>query len=186
MTQAFIIKDTKKYGSGCFARKSLKRHELIHTMHGKTISLSQMVALVTHGKERIDDPLQVGRRTYVDLDTTSRSFNHSCEPNAGIRDRNSLVAIRDIQPGEEITYDYSLTIAPTSWSMRCKCGARICRKMLGDIRSVPKARVRWYMEHGAIQRYMRQLLPSILAGTYCIPAYEVNALSILGEKKQNV
>jgi uncharacterized protein len=186
MKSMFVIKDTRKYGSGCYATCDIKRHETIHVMNGTTVTLLQMVALVTEGRERIDDPLQVGRKTYIDLDRTSRSFNHSCDPNAGISHRSTLVAVRDIRSGEEITFDYSLTISPTEWSMKCRCGTPTCRKVLGDVATIPKRRLQWYMKHGAVQRYMRNIVPSILAKRYVVPSYERRALLLLGHLKQNV
>lgn len=186
LKRKFKVRDTGTYGKGCYATEHIRERELIHTMNGRTVSLSEMVRNVNNGKEYIDDPLQVGRRTYIDLDETSRSFNHSCLPNAGIRGRNSLISIRTIQPGEEITYDYSLTIAPTAWKMKCRCGSTICRKTLGDITSIPRARLSWYERNGALQDYIRKIIPDIKSGSYSIPAYEQRALTALGANKFHV
>jgi len=64
--------------------------------------------------------------------------------------------------------------------MPCACGSRKCRKILGDIRSIPKAQLGLYKKTGALQRYMKTLLTEIEAGTYQIPAYEYEALETLG------
>ena len=55
--------------------------------------------------------LQIGVNRYLDLDEPGRLVNHSCDPNAAIREELLLVAIRDIQIGEEIRFDYSTTIS---------------------------------------------------------------------------
>ena len=42
----------------------------------------------------------------------ARFINHSCEPNCESVTRGKRIwiyALRDIQPGEELTYDYNLT-----------------------------------------------------------------------------
>ncbi len=136
------VRSTGRYGKGVFAEADIAKGRVIHILGGDTMTCHDLVQRVNSGQERIDDPLQVGRRTYIDLDEFSRSFNHSCDPNTGIRKRSELFALRDIRQGEEITYDYSATIAPTVWQMECHCGAKNCRKTLGDVRSIPKRQLR--------------------------------------------
>lgn len=156
------------------------RGEIIHVFGGETVSARDLVARVNSSNENIDDPLQVGKRTYIDLDEVSRAFNHSCDPNAALRKRSELFAIKDIPKGVEVTFDYSLTIAPTKWSMRCACGSERCRKMLGDVLSIPKRDRARYRQLGALQTYMRRLLDAIERdGTYRMPSYEIMALKSL-------
>lgn len=59
--------------------------------------------------------------------STSWYFNHSCEPNLGFNTDGEFVALRDIEPGEELTYDYGM-IEAEPFSMECRCGAKSCRK----------------------------------------------------------
>lgn len=59
--------------------------------------------------------------------------NHSCNPNCGIRGQISMVAMRDIQPGEEITYDYAMSDGVPFDEFSCACGALSCRgKITGN------------------------------------------------------
>lgn len=67
----------------------------------------------------------------------SRFINHSCDPNCEIQkwqtgDQYSvgIFAIREILPGEEITFDYQFERVGNS-SMPCYCGSAKCRHMLG-------------------------------------------------------
>lgn len=177
--KSLIVIDTGVYGKGVFAGKSFKKGEIIHTLSGERMTLKELVHKVNVGKENIDDPFQIGKRTYIDLDALSRTFNHSCDPNGGLRKNSELFALRDIPKGEQITYDYSMTIAPTKWSMKCKCRSNNCRKVLGDIRSIPKSQIRKYEALGAVQRYMKEILKGLRAGTYTVPKYELEALSQL-------
>ncbi len=174
-----VVRDTKVYGMGVFATRLIKKGSVIHTLSGKPLNLSEVIDRILIGKELKNDPLQIGRRTYLDLNELSRSFNHSCNPNAGIRKRSELFALRDILEREEICYDYSTTIAPTEWSMECKCGAYNCRKVLHDVRSIPKKQVTEYTRLGAFQKYMKPLLETIKSKTYKLPTYEINALKRL-------
>src|SRR5689334_20039904 len=53
--------------------------------------------------------------------------NHSCDPNASFDADGMLVAVRRIEAGEEITYDYLAHPLPASpWNFECRCGAKGC------------------------------------------------------------
>jgi SET domain-containing protein len=59
-------------------------------------------------------------------------LNHSCTPSAEIlfeRPKVHLVALRDIPSGEEVTFDYA-TLYDAPWSMKCQCGASVCRGVI--------------------------------------------------------
>jgi hypothetical protein len=56
--------------------------------------------------------------------------NHSCQPNCEtdqIDDRVWIIALRDIAPGEELTYDYNIYDAEPGEDSPCHCGAKSCR-----------------------------------------------------------
>jgi hypothetical protein len=75
---------------------------------------------------------------FYDLVDQTRWINHSCDPNtrvegvwdeaAGIT-RSLWYALRDIEPGEELTYDYAFI---ASAAERCNCGAATCRGLIVD------------------------------------------------------
>lgn len=53
--------------------------------------------------------------------------NHSCDPNAAFDEGGMLVALREIESGEEITFDYVAHRLPASpWNFKCECGAERC------------------------------------------------------------
>src|SRR4028118_1404290 len=53
--------------------------------------------------------------------------NHSCEPNASFNENSMLVALRAIEKGEEITYDYLAHPIPAApWNFKCACEADSC------------------------------------------------------------
>lgn len=170
------VRATHRYGKGVFAKRYIRQGEVIHVLSGQTMTIWDLVKKVTGGREFIDDPLQIGRRTYIDLDKFSRLFNHSCTPNSGLRKRSELFAITDIKKGAQICFDYSTTIAPTKWEMQCRCGSKNCRKIIGDVRSIPKRQLEYYKAHHALQRYIRDVINEIAKGIYVIPDYEKRAL----------
>lgn len=56
--------------------------------------------------------------------------NHSCTPtSAPVGNDAVYIALRDLLPGDEVTYDYACTETPESSHMpfECRCGAAECR-----------------------------------------------------------
>lgn len=68
----------------------------------------------------------------------ARWINHSCSPNCEAVEKKGRIfiyALRDLQPGEELFYDYALEIdeprtAETEKQFECRCGAKACRGTL--------------------------------------------------------
>lgn len=68
----------------------------------------------------------------------ARWINHSCDPNCEAveeKGRVFIYALRDLQPGEELFYDYALQIdeprsAENETHFQCHCGAKSCRGTL--------------------------------------------------------
>lgn len=60
-------------------------------------------------------------------------LNHSCEPNVGFDSQSNFIAIRSIDRGEELTWDYCYDETNSKFRMKCKCGSKKCRKVIhGD------------------------------------------------------
>ncbi len=75
----------------------------------------------------------------------ARFINHSCAPNLepiAIGDQMWLVALRDIQAGEELGYDYAIELderhtASAKRRFPCDCGAPSCRGTLLRAKRAP-------------------------------------------------
>ena len=149
---------------GVFAERDFERGDAIYKLGGRRISYLRCVAEILTRRIGIDDPLQIGRDLFIALDDFSIRFNHSCEANGGMRGESELFALLDIPRGAEITFDYSMTVAPLRyswfWKMPCNCGAPTCRKRVGDLSSVPEAKLRQYIDAGALQDYVLDYLRS--------------------------
>lgn len=57
------------------------------------------------------------------------SINHSCMPTVGWKNGIMLVAIRDVNPGEELAVDYAMH-GGYEEDMECHCGTELCRKLI--------------------------------------------------------
>lgn len=156
----FQIARTNK-GYGVFAKKSYKKGEVVWTLSGKRMTSGGVEVLKAQYLRSVIDPLQVGPQEYILLDNPSIYFNHSCDPNTGVRYRSTLIAIKDIKKGDEITYDYSTTIDET---FECKCGSKICRGGIYDFRALPKKMQRHYFVNRAIPDFLIKRLLGVKRG----------------------
>jgi hypothetical protein len=72
-------------------------------------------------------------------------INHSCDPNCEadeIKGRVWIIAARDIQAGEELTYDYNLYDGDLDDPSPCFCGACNCRgSMYSEAELVRRAKL---------------------------------------------
>jgi SET domain-containing protein len=80
----------------------------------------------------------------------ARWLNHSCDPNCEAieeDDRIFIYALRDIEPGEELFYDYAMEIDEpiTEESKKkfvCYCGSSSCRGTMLELKLKKKTRAR--------------------------------------------
>ncbi|MFL9842769.1 SET domain-containing protein-lysine N-methyltransferase [Sphingomonas sp. ST-64] len=85
--------------------------------------------------------------------------NHSCDPNAGLRFTDHgviLVAIRPIAAGDEVTWDYSTTLAQSNWHMICQCRAPACRRVIGNFETLTPDRQEFFRARNLVAPYLRR------------------------------
>jgi hypothetical protein len=156
MSAAIYVADCR-FGRGVFAGTLIRKDEEILRFAGALINLEAALAK----GERQCDPLQLGPEIYLDIGEPGVLVNHSCEPNAGIREDFILVALADIHPGEEIFYDYSTTMSEKCWTLACGCASRECRGTVGDFDALPATRRHRYLDLGIVQKYIaRRFVPA--------------------------
>lgn len=123
--------DISNYGT--FAREKIQKGELIAVFGGFVMNTDIVKNLAGSAKYmvlQVDDHQFIGSRTNKEFGNGDY-VNHSCEPNSGIRGQIDLIAMRDIEAGEEITFDYCMTISDDLFDrMECHCGAKTCRKVI--------------------------------------------------------
>ncbi len=134
------------HGNGVFALAPIAKGETVIQYKGRLITHAQADRLYGDGADTGHTFLfTLNERYIVDANqggNTARWINHSCEPNceAAIeedddgdprRDRVLIQAIRDIAPGEELTYNYGIVLdVPHTAKMKklwaCRCGSPRC------------------------------------------------------------
>jgi hypothetical protein len=156
--EAMFFKSSGIHGMGMHSRNPVSKGKTITFLTGEQVSLAEVLRRIEIGKLTQDDPLQVDKELYIDLDHDCFAINHSCDPNAGIRGATELVAIKDIAPNDEITFDYSTTVSvdvpASAWTMKCGCGSAKCRHTLGNVLSIPPEQLVAYFELGVLPRYI--------------------------------
>jgi hypothetical protein len=138
--QPFELRTSTIQGRGAFATRSIRKGARIIEYIGERISQEE-------ADERYDDSAMRRHHTFlfnIDEDTVidaaregndARFINHSCEPNCQAfqeGDRIFIYAKRDIQPGEELSYDYGYErtedMGPEEEKLYvCRCGMPSCR-----------------------------------------------------------
>jgi uncharacterized protein len=136
------------HGSGVYARVVIPAGTRLIEYRGERISVAEADARYPYDPDtpyhtflfQIDDDVVVDAAVGGNL---SRWINHSCAPNcdAVIEDaRIYIESVRDIEPGEELVYDYNFVLeerhtAAAKKRYPCACGAPTCRgTMLGKKR----------------------------------------------------
>jgi len=117
-------------GDGVFATARIKAGATVAAFGGCAMDRSEFAQLDAHQRThaiQIDDDLFLV--SPPDLDPADY-VNHSCEPNAGLLGNVLVVAMRDIEPGEEICFDYAMCDADDYDEFVCECGTPSCRRLV--------------------------------------------------------
>lgn len=127
-----MVKKSEKGGLGLFCVTKIKKGEIILIWQGWILTKKELLKL---GRQYVEDAIQLNSNFFVGcLDKfdfeLNDYLNHSCEPNAGFQGDITLVAMRDILKGEEITMDYAMVDDNSLVKMKCDCGEINCRKII--------------------------------------------------------
>src|SRR5262245_45559168 len=93
-------------GMGNFATARIERDEVVAVRSGHIVPLSQALELVpTLGFAflQITETLALSALCAEELPSLCCYFNHSCQANVGMRGDILFVAMRTIEPGEELS-----------------------------------------------------------------------------------
>ena len=128
-----LVQNVCGQGKGVFTRVPFQRGELILEFDGR----------LTHASEITDFThyLQISPDEYLGPSGSFDDFvNHHCDPNCGVffdGDRLVLKAIRDIDIDEQLSFDYGTIMFNEPTTFNCACGAKKCRKQIGNFYMLP-------------------------------------------------
>lgn len=130
-----LVRNTKKYGRGVFAKARIRKGTIIAVFDGPVYD-SKFNGWT---KDIMNHAIQFAPYKWRDSKGIARLINHSCDPNCGIKGLFKIVAMRAIEKGEQITWDYEMTEKSWWWSLKCRCGSPLCRKTIGNYARMPRA-----------------------------------------------
>jgi SET domain-containing protein len=117
-------------GLGLFATKPIKKRSRIAEYTGRLLNLKDAEKAEARGNRYL---YEISKNFTIDgaaRHNIGRYFNHSCNPNAdtySVKHRVFIRALRNIEPGEEIVYDYGIDyLKNVIGRSNCKCSR--CRK----------------------------------------------------------
>jgi len=122
--EAFRIGDAGARGKGVYAESRVEPGELVWDYAGVEKWIKEIPSQLWQYCFQVD----YDRYVVPEKESVGWFLNHSCEPNCAIMGRTKIVALRRIEPGEEVTFDYSTNVGWEGFSMDCECGKKACRK----------------------------------------------------------
>ena len=150
-------------GCGVFAKSAIAKGELVSLWGGRIIRKDELDPSMPRFTERV---LQMDEDLYlltVEEKEPNDCFNHSCEPNLGFFGQIGLIAMRDIEAGEEVMFDYAMSDGGPYDEFECRCGSSTCRKKItGNDWKLPEL---WEKYKGYFSPYLARRIEALHAET---------------------
>ncbi len=111
---------------GIFCREPIARDEIVVLWGGRILTADEVDRDMPNFTQQV---LQIEDSLFLFSPSMEPSdcFNHSCDPNAGMSGQIGLIAMRDIEVGEEVCFDYAMCDGSDYDEFDCSCGAANCR-----------------------------------------------------------
>ncbi len=145
------VRHSPVHGYGVFAVRRIRKGTTIMEYLGDRVSHEEADSRYEH-KDANDNHtflFTVDSKTVIDGGVggnDARFINHGCDPNCASASQNKRIfveAVRTIQPGEELAYDYQIQRDPedppnVDEIFACRCGAVKCRGTMLVPRKKPR------------------------------------------------
>ena len=128
-----VVKKSAIEGKGLFCRKPIHKGEIIGIKSGQFLTGEMVKKLLPKFGDaylQITEDLFLGPSHKQEVPKSMMYLNHSCNPNVGMQGNIVFVAMRMINPGEELTIDYATVEDEADEVLLCHCGSKQCRKMV--------------------------------------------------------
>lgn len=143
-----VVENEVIHGKGLVAVGPIRKGEIVSRLEPDqpTYLISDVL---TWSQEDQDKLLHYGYQyredKIIEEQGVEKYMNHSCDPNTMWLDDDTMIASRDIEPGEEITFDYATTEITIPFEMQCRCGAAKCRGLVTNLDHLNEA---WQARYG--------------------------------------
>lgn len=137
-----IVRSSDVHAAGVFTTTPIRKGTKVVRYTGPRITKEE--GDVIYEKRDITYLFALGKgERVIDGHGIAAFVNHSCDPNCETDELNGevwIIAIRNIQPGEELVYDYNLFDGEQDDPATCHCKAKHCRGSLYSERELKKRR----------------------------------------------
>ena len=146
--------EPEKGGFGVYAIEAVAAGEVVSVWGGYIVDAEQLAAL-PHEVQQHSVQIEEGLYSATIGGAETADFiNHSCDPNLGLRGQITLVALSDIDAGEEVCFDYAMTDSTPYDEFECRCGSANCRGTVrGDDWKLPEL---WAKYAGYFSPYLQR------------------------------
>ena len=134
------VRSSGVHGKGMFAVAPIAEGDVVIEYTGEIISWTEALRRHPHDPSNPDHTFyfHIDDKTVIDGKVSGNSakwINHGCDANCEadeVDGRIFVTALRNIEPGEELNYDYGLILegrhtAKIKKQFECRCGAMKCR-----------------------------------------------------------
>lgn len=133
-----VIATSQIDGKGVIAKRNIPKGEIISIWGGGIFRTKDLKKISRYRPHLFSHSIGVSEGFHLavlnmnkGLDDCDR-FNHSCNPNIGVKGQIIIVSRRNIKKGEELCFDYETTEVKGCGGLpfNCKCGDKNCRKTI--------------------------------------------------------
>jgi len=172
---------------GVFAKEDINAGEIIAEWDGPVYHADKISELGfvsgTPNKYLQDHAIQIGEKDYM-LPKTGLAplLNHSCDPNCGIQGSTTIVAMRNIEKGEALTWDYRMS-EDSDWLMvECECGSPNCSKHISSFSELSESKRKEYgtfISDWILEKYSKKITIENLTAEDITPKHIQEATDII-------
>lgn len=156
------VRHSPVHGFGVFALRRIRKGTIVVEYLGDRITHEEADERYVDKDDKDNHTFlfTVDSKTVIDAGRNgneARFINHGCDPNCESAVQNKRVfieAIRTIQPGEELAYDYQIGRDPDDPDdvdevFACRCGAASCRGSMLEPKKPPRKETRPRKQSGS-------------------------------------
>ena len=128
----YKIQKSKIDNKGLYASQDIRKGTKIIQYKGKIITTKQSDNNPKFDNNKAIYLFNLNKRYDLDGDfkfNTARLINHSCDPNCEVLGEGLklwIYAMKNINKGDELSYDYGFTFDQDFRQFPCKCGSKNC------------------------------------------------------------
>ena len=127
-------RENQVHGKGLFAKQNIQQDEIVVVKGGYVMPREEWLKIEPHvglaAEIQLSDELVIAPKSSEELEGCMMALNHSCKPNVGVRGEITYVAMRDVQPDEQLFLDYAMIDDLEGEEMNCNCGSNECRQVV--------------------------------------------------------